>query len=203
MEQCYRTRKTLLNPIVKWTDRDVWDFIFAYNIPYCSLYDEGYTRLGCIGCPLSGRKNMERDFERWPRYRELYIRAFEKMIENHPRQIKILQPDYVPKFAFETEPIDDDQLLATGGGYGIGTKRAPGVSEMDTLRSDVNTSEGTSTPQGIAPEINGGVVSTTGTTPTSSRGIHAMVRDREPGRDVLRRANRAQAEWVMQWTLNK
>lgn len=116
LEQCYRTRKTLLNPIVKWTDRDVWDFIFAYNIPYCSLYDEGFTRLGCIGCPLAGRKNMERDFERWPRYRELYIRAFEKMIENHPGQIKTLQPDYAPKFAFETEPIDDDQLLVTGGG---------------------------------------------------------------------------------------
>lgn len=116
VEQCYRTRKTLLNPIVNWTDQDVWDFIHAYNIPYCSLYDEGFTRLGCIGCPLSGRKNMERDFERWPRYRELYIRAFEKMIENHPGQIKILQPDYVPKFAFETEPIDDDQLLVTGGG---------------------------------------------------------------------------------------
>lgn len=115
VEQCYRTRKTLLNPIIKWTERDVWDFIFAYGLPYCELYDEGFTRLGCIGCPLSGRKNMERDFERWPRYKELYIRAFEKMIENHPGQIKILQSDYVPKFAFETEPIDDDQLLVTGG----------------------------------------------------------------------------------------
>ena len=27
---------------------------------------------------------MERDFERWPRYKELYIRAFDKMLKTHP-----------------------------------------------------------------------------------------------------------------------
>ena len=64
VEQCYRTQKTMLNPIIDWTDDDVWRFLNENNIPHCSLYDEGYARLGCIGCPLSGRKNMERDFER-------------------------------------------------------------------------------------------------------------------------------------------
>ena len=66
VEQCYRTRKTMVNPIIDWTDEDVWDFLNSNGIPHCSLYDEGFTRIGCIGCPLSGRKNMERDFERWP-----------------------------------------------------------------------------------------------------------------------------------------
>lgn len=42
---------------------------------------------------------MIRDFERWPKYKELYIRAFEKMIENHPGQIKILNPDEDTKFS--------------------------------------------------------------------------------------------------------
>ena len=36
---------------------------------------------------------MERDFERWPKYKELYIRAFQRMIDNHPGQIKILDPN--------------------------------------------------------------------------------------------------------------
>jgi len=103
---------------VKWTERDVWDFIFAYDIPYCELYDEGFTRLGCIGCPLSGRKNMERDFARWPRYKELYIRAFEKMIDNHPGQIKILDPEYAAKYPLEAEEDEREinQILTTGGG---------------------------------------------------------------------------------------
>lgn len=101
VEQCYRTRKTMVNPIVDWEDEDVWDFLSSNGIEHCSLYDEGYTRLGCIGCPLSGRKNMERDFERWPKYKELYIRAFQKMIDNHPGQIKILDPTQHTKFKLE------------------------------------------------------------------------------------------------------
>ena len=101
VEQCYRTRKTMVNPIVDWEDEDVWAFLNENNIPHCCLYDEGFTRLGCIGCPLSGRKNMERDFERWPKYKELYIKAFQRMIDNHPGQIKILDPNSDTKFKLE------------------------------------------------------------------------------------------------------
>ena len=96
VEQCYRTRKTLLNPIIDWKDEDVWDFIHDRNLPYCSLYDEGFTRLGCIGCPLQGGKGMERDFERWPKYREFYISAFDKMGANHHDEINVLQEGYIP-----------------------------------------------------------------------------------------------------------
>ena len=94
VEQCYRTRKTMVNPIVDWTDEDVWDFLNENNIPHCCLYDEGFKRLGCIGCPLGGSSHMLREFERWPKYKELYLRAFEKMIANHPGEIKILDEDY-------------------------------------------------------------------------------------------------------------
>lgn len=103
VEQCYRTRKTMVNPIVDWTEDEVWDFLNSNGIPHCCLYDEGFARLGCIGCPLSGRKNMERDFERWPKYKELYIRAFQKMIDNHPGQIKILDPNSDTKFKLDVE----------------------------------------------------------------------------------------------------
>lgn len=98
VEQCYRTRKTMVNPIVDWTDEDVWDFLNGLGVEHCCLYDEGFTRLGCIGCPLSGSKNMIRDFERWPKYRENYIQAFQRMIDNHPGQIKILDPNADTKF---------------------------------------------------------------------------------------------------------
>ena len=106
VEQCYRTRKTMVNPIVDWTDEDVWEFLNKYNIPHCCLYDEGFKRLGCIGCPLSGRKNMERDFERWPKYKDLYIKAIQKMIDNHPGQIKILDPNAETKFKLEIDEQD-------------------------------------------------------------------------------------------------
>jgi phosphoadenosine phosphosulfate reductase len=82
VEMCYRTKTTLVNPIIDWLDEDVWEFIKAENIPYCSLYDEGYKRLGCIGCPMAGVKEREREFERYPKYKANYIRAFDKMILN-------------------------------------------------------------------------------------------------------------------------
>ena len=90
VEQCYQKNKVTINPIVDWTEEDVWEFIKEVaKVPYCELYDQGFTRLGCIGCPLQGREGMLADFERWPKYKELYIKAFDKMIANHPGEIKV------------------------------------------------------------------------------------------------------------------
>jgi len=80
VEHCYRTHKTLINPIVDWLDEDVWEFLNnVAKVPHCCLYDEGFQRIGCIGCPMSTHKRKE--LQRWPKYREMYIRAFEKMIK--------------------------------------------------------------------------------------------------------------------------
>lgn len=92
VEQCFRTKKTLVNPIIDWTDDDVWEFLDdVAKVPHCSLYDEGFKRLGCIGCPLAGGKMMQKEFERWPKYKELYILAMEKMIQNHADKLEILR----------------------------------------------------------------------------------------------------------------
>ena len=77
---CYKDHTTLINPIIDWTTDEVWEFIKEYKIPYCSLYDEGFKRLGCIGCPMGTKKMREYEFERWPKYKNLYMIAFEKMI---------------------------------------------------------------------------------------------------------------------------
>lgn len=72
--------KVCISPIIDWTDEDVWEFLKTNNIPYCELYDQGFTRLGCVGCPLSS--NQEKEFEMYPKYKENYVRAFDRMLEN-------------------------------------------------------------------------------------------------------------------------
>lgn len=85
VEQCYRTRKTLINPIVDWSTEDVWEYLDdVAQVPHCSLYDEGFDRLGCIGCPLAGPRQQRTQFDRWPTYRDNYMRAFARMIERKP-----------------------------------------------------------------------------------------------------------------------
>jgi phosphoadenosine phosphosulfate reductase len=80
VETCYRTRQTTVNPIIDWTDAEVWEFIHEYNVPYCELYDQGYKRLGCIGCPMVDNKA---GLEAYPKYKALYLKAFERMLESN------------------------------------------------------------------------------------------------------------------------
>ena len=73
--------KTYLHPIIDWSNTDVWDYIRERNLPYCSLYDEGFKRLGCIMCPMGNTKGMMRQAERWPKYYDAYMRAFQKIAD--------------------------------------------------------------------------------------------------------------------------
>ena len=82
VEMCYKTHTTTINPIIDWSNEEVWEFIKEYNVPYCCLYDEGFKRIGCIGCPMGSVKQRQYEFENYPKYKNLYLKAFEKMIEN-------------------------------------------------------------------------------------------------------------------------
>lgn len=83
VEQCYIKRRTTLNPIIDWDETDVWEYLNdVVKVQHCELYDQGFTRLGCIGCPMQPPKVRLENFARWPKYRENYMRAFAPMLEN-------------------------------------------------------------------------------------------------------------------------
>lgn len=85
VENCYKKSMVLVNPIIDWTDEDVWEFIKIYSLPYCKLYDQGYKRLGCIGCPMTPETSRG-ELDRYPKYKEMYLRAFHKMIKERERR---------------------------------------------------------------------------------------------------------------------
>ncbi len=46
----FDNKKAQSAPLSFWTDEDIWEYIRKYEIPYCSIYDKGYARTGCIFC---------------------------------------------------------------------------------------------------------------------------------------------------------
>lgn len=62
-------------PIFDWTDADVWEYLNGKGLPHCSLYDEGFRRIGCVCCPLSP-STMRRDVLRWPKTAAMLFRGF-------------------------------------------------------------------------------------------------------------------------------
>lgn len=73
---CIHGKESLLiSPIIEWTDGDVWTFLNTLGIAHCELYDQGFSRIGCILCPMSQPKQKQREMERWPHVRRNWIRA--------------------------------------------------------------------------------------------------------------------------------
>lgn len=82
VEQCtVHKGKQYIHPIIDWSDAEVWEYIHTYNVPYCHLYDEGFTRIGCVMCPYAGTKNMTREGQLWPKIKHCYELAFDRMLE--------------------------------------------------------------------------------------------------------------------------
>ena len=80
-ENCRLQAKRVCNPIIDWSDQDVWAYIEAEHIETNPLYKCGFNRVGCVGCPMAGKKGREFEFTRYPTYQRAYIRAFDRMLE--------------------------------------------------------------------------------------------------------------------------
>jgi phosphoadenosine phosphosulfate reductase len=117
VEQCYRTQKTMVNPIVDWLDEDVWEFIRTEKLPYCCLYDEGKKRIGCIGCPMASIVEREADFKRWPQYERMYRTAIAEMLDVRKAKGKVIKPGLdtadgvFDRWMERTRPMDENQTM--------------------------------------------------------------------------------------------
>lgn len=74
--------KILVSPIIYWTERDVWEFLNVNNIPHCELYDEGYSRIGCILCPMSNYNVKILDMKRYPHALKKWINTIQWLKDN-------------------------------------------------------------------------------------------------------------------------
>ena len=75
--------KISVQPIFRWSDTDVWNFLRGNGIEYCRLYDEGFTRIGCIFCPMGSRRSHTLERARYPGVEQAIKRSIHKIIDEH------------------------------------------------------------------------------------------------------------------------
>src|SRR5919108_2466231 len=54
-----------IQPLADWSEKDVWSYIMANDIPYNPLHDAGYRSIGCIPCTRPTRPDEEERAGRW------------------------------------------------------------------------------------------------------------------------------------------
>ena len=93
---CIHGKESLLiSPIIHWTEQDVWEFLNdVVRVPHCSLYDEGWHRIGCIGCPMSSHKQKMLENERYPHIKRGWIKAIKAIRNGGSIQKRIYLEEY-------------------------------------------------------------------------------------------------------------
>lgn len=87
VETCFRdTTKRYVNPIIDWTNDDVWTFIDREHLPYCLLYDEGWKRIGCLFCPMTYKKQRLAEATRYPKYAAAFRKSFKRLFQYKKEQ---------------------------------------------------------------------------------------------------------------------
>lgn len=87
MENCQLKGTRTVNPIIDWKDSDVLNYCSGEKITMNPLYECGWKRVGCIGCPMAG-KHRYAQFKRYPKIKSAYVRAFDRMLaERRKREL--------------------------------------------------------------------------------------------------------------------
>ena len=56
---------TKFNPLIDWSEDDVWAYIHANNVPYNPLHDKGYPSIGCEPCTRAVKPGEDARAGRW------------------------------------------------------------------------------------------------------------------------------------------
>lgn len=106
-----------LNPIAEWPAAWIWDYSAEAGLEQCIVYQEGFDRLGCIGCPMAGECGRRREFERWPAFELMWRRAFDGLVALR-EELGLIQRfksgaewfEWWLSDAVMEEPVNEDQM---------------------------------------------------------------------------------------------
>lgn len=82
----HRTTK-FVHVIFDWSTDDVWAYIRKLGLPYCSLYDQGWERIGCLFCPMAPKRDLQRMMVEYPNHARAMERSLDVWIKAKKRPI--------------------------------------------------------------------------------------------------------------------
>jgi phosphoadenosine phosphosulfate reductase len=54
-----------INPLINWSEEDVWNYIKENDVPYNKLYNQGYSSIGCAPCSRAVKNGEDIRSGRW------------------------------------------------------------------------------------------------------------------------------------------
>ena len=54
-----------VNPLISWTEQQVWDYVHEHHVPYNKLHDKGYPSIGCEPCTRAVQPGEDVRAGRW------------------------------------------------------------------------------------------------------------------------------------------
>jgi phosphoadenosine phosphosulfate reductase len=54
-----------VNPLINWSESNVWDYIKSHKVPYNKLHDLGYPSIGCAPCTRAVKEGEDIRSGRW------------------------------------------------------------------------------------------------------------------------------------------
>jgi phosphoadenosine phosphosulfate reductase len=54
-----------INPLLEWSNDDVWAYIKEHDVPYNALHDRGYPSIGCAPCTRAVQPGEDSRAGRW------------------------------------------------------------------------------------------------------------------------------------------
>jgi phosphoadenosine phosphosulfate reductase len=93
---------TYIRPILAFDNYDIWQYIKDNKLPYCSLYDEGFKRLGCVLCPYSSSSEIKRAEQYFPKIVDNWKRVCNRIVENTKARGFLTMKGKPVKIRFET-----------------------------------------------------------------------------------------------------
>jgi 3'-phosphoadenosine 5'-phosphosulfate sulfotransferase (PAPS reductase)/FAD synthetase len=81
VNRCVSKNKITVNPMIDFSDEDVWKFIREHDLPVCGLYAlRGFSRLGCLACPMAGIEKRFKQLDRYPHAFKFWLYMIRKTL---------------------------------------------------------------------------------------------------------------------------